>query len=101
MDHFAEEINQKYLMNKKHKRTFIVLNYIEHLLILSSVITGCVSISAFGSLVAIPVGITSCATVLKNFQTTAGTKNYKSMIKKIRKKHDKIELLAKTMLNAI
>ena len=36
-----------------------VFNYIEHLLILVSAITGCVSSSAFASLVGIPVGITS------------------------------------------
>ena len=30
------------LMNKKHKKVFKPLNYIEHLLILGSVVTGCV-----------------------------------------------------------
>ena len=43
-------------MSEKHKRVF---NYIEHLLILVSAITGCVSSSAFASLVGIPAGITS------------------------------------------
>ena len=38
-----------------------VLNYIQHLLILVSTVTGCVSISAFASLVGIPVGIGSYA----------------------------------------
>ena len=35
------------------------LNYVEHLFILVLTITGCVSISAFASLVCVPVGITS------------------------------------------
>ena len=48
-------------MSKKHKKVCIVLNYIEHLLILVSTITGCLSISAFAYLVGIPVGITSSA----------------------------------------
>ena len=45
----------------------MVLNYIEHLLILSSLVTGCVLIClyAFYSLVGIPVGITSSAIGLK------------------------------------
>ena len=43
-------------MSKKHKE---VLNYINHSLIVISTITGCVSISAFASLVGIPIGIAS------------------------------------------
>ena len=39
----------------------MVLNYIEHLPILSSVVTGCVSIPDFPSLVDILIGITSSA----------------------------------------
>ena len=38
---------------------FTTLNYIERFLILGSTITGCISISAFASLVGIPIGITS------------------------------------------
>ena len=42
-----------------------VLNYIEHLLILVSTVTGCISIFAFASLVGIQVDITSSAVGLK------------------------------------
>ena len=52
-------------MCKKHKKVCGVLNYIEHLLILVSTVTGCVSIFAFASLVGIPVDITSSAVGLK------------------------------------
>ena len=44
-------------MSKKHKKVCRVLNYIDHLLFVISTITGCVSISAFASLVGIPIGI--------------------------------------------
>ena len=37
------------------------LNYVENLLILASTVTGCISISAFASLVCVPVSITSSA----------------------------------------
>ena len=50
-----EEINQNQLMSKKHKKVYRVLNYIDQLLILVSTVTGCVSISAFASLVGIPI----------------------------------------------
>ena len=50
----------------------MVLNYIEHLLILVSTITSCVSIFAFTSLVGIPIGITSSAIGLKICVITVG-----------------------------
>ena len=45
-------------MSEKYKKTCKYLNYVEHLLILVSAVNGCVSISAFASLVAISVGVT-------------------------------------------
>ena len=88
-------------MNKKHKKVCTTSNYIEHFLIFASTITGCVSISAFASLVGIPIGIASSTIGLKICVITAGIKKYKSIIKKKKKKHDKIVLLAKSKLNSI
>ena len=88
-------------MSKKHKSVCITLNYIEYFIVLSSTITGCISISAFASLVGIPIGITSSAIGLKICAITAPIKKYKSIIKKKNKKHDKIVLLAKSKLNSI
>ena len=59
------------------------------MLILVSTVTDCVSISALASLVCVPVGITSSAVGIKICAITAGIKNYKSIIKKKKKKHDK------------
>ena len=73
----------------------------EHLLILTSAVTGCVSISAFSSLVGLPIGTASSAVALKICAINAGIKKYKSIIKKKRKKHDKIVLLVKTKLKTI
>ena len=100
-DYFLKEIEQNVLMSEKHKKVCTTLNYIEHFLILASTITGCVSISAFASLIGIPIGITSSAIGLKICAITAGIKTYKSIIKKRKKKHDKIVLLAKSKLNNI
>ena len=60
-NYFITEINQNEFMSKKHKKVCRVLNYIKHLLVLVPAVTGCVSISAFASLVGIPIGITSSA----------------------------------------
>ena len=52
-------------------------------------------------MVGISIGITSPAIGLKICAVTAGVKKYKSIIKKKKKKHDKIVLLAKSKLNSI
>ena len=88
------------MKSKKHEKTFITLNYVEHFLILASRVTGCVSISAFALLVAIPIGITSSEATIKIWVITAETKKYKSIIKK-RSKCDKIVLLGRVKLNAV
>ena len=69
------------------------------MLIITSIITGYVIISTFDSLVGVPIGITSSAIGLKTCAITAVIKKFKSIIKKKRKKHDKIVLLAKSILN--
>ena len=53
------EIKHNDLMSEKYKKTCKYLNYVENLLILASTVPGCLSISAFSSLVCVPVGITS------------------------------------------
>ena len=89
------------MKSTKQKRICTTLNYIENFLILASSITGCTSISASSSLIGIPIGIMSPAIGLKICAIAAGIKRYKSIIKKKKKKHDKIALLAKSKLNSI
>ena len=67
-NYFIKEINQNELMSRKHKEICRGFNYIEHLFVLNSAVTGCVSISALASLVGIPAGITSSAIALKYVQ---------------------------------
>ena len=64
-NYLIEEINRNELMSKKYKKFCRVLNYIDHSLIVISTITGYVSISAFASLIGIPIGITSYTIGLK------------------------------------
>ena len=63
-------------MSKEHKNFCRDLNYIDHSLIEIVTITGCVSISAFASLVG------SSTIRLKTCVITAAIKRYKSIIKK-------------------
>ena len=100
-NYFLEDIEQNELMSRKHKKVCTTPNYIEYFLTLVSTITGCILISTFTSLLGILIEITSSATGLKICAITAGIKKYKSIIKKKKKKHDKIVLLTKSELNSI
>ena len=88
-------------MSRKQKKICTTLNYVELFLILASTVTGCVSISAFASLLGIPIGITNSVKVLETCGIVAGIEKYQSIITKKKKKHDKIELLARSKLNSI
>ena len=67
-------LKQNELMSKKHKKVCTTLNYIQDFLILASTITGCTSMSAFASLLGIPLGVTSSAIELKICAIAAGIK---------------------------
>ena len=88
-------------MSRKHKKVCTTVNDVEHFLTLAFKITGCISIFAFASLLGIPIGIVISAVGLKVCAIAAGIKNYKSIIKKKKKKHDKIVLLGKSKLNSL
>ena len=88
-------------MSRMHKNVCTPLNYIENFLILAFTSTACISISAFTFFIGIHTGITSSATKLKICAITVGIKKYNSIIKKKKKKHIKIVLLAEPKLNSV
>ena len=49
-NYFLEEIERNELMRKKNKKVCTTLNYIEHILILASAITGWISTSTLAYL---------------------------------------------------
>ena len=80
-----EEIKHNDLRSEKHKKTSKYLHYVEHLFILASTSTNCVSVSAFTSLVCVPIGTASSAVGIKICAMITGIKIYKSIIKKKKK----------------
>ena len=83
-------------MSKKHKIICTALNYTEQFLVLTSVVTRYISISAFTSLLDFPIGIANSAVGLEICAIHVGIEKYKSITKKKKKKHDKILLLARS-----
>ena len=94
-NYLSEEIDHNDSMNRKFKKTCKYLNYVEHLIILVSTVTGCV-IAGFALLVCVSVGIAGSVLGIK-----IGIKRYKSIIKKKKREHDGIVLLGRAKLNAI
>ena len=84
-NYLLAEIKRNDLMSEKYKKTCKYLNYAKSLLILASTIIGCVLISAFASLVCVPVDIESSPGGLKIGAITPVIKKYKSIIKKRRR----------------
>ena len=72
------EIKQNALISEKYEKTCKQISYVEHLLILAWTVTGCVSFSAFDSLVSISVDIRSFALGIKICVITSVMKKYKS-----------------------
>ena len=97
-NYFLEEIEQNELMSWKHKKVCTTLNYVKRFLVLAYTITRYIQISAFASLIGIPIGMTSYGIGLKICAITAEIKKYKSIIKKKKKRHDKIVLSSKSKL---
>ena len=66
-----DEIKYNDLMHEQYKNTCKYLNYTEHLLILRSTVTGCISVLPFAPSVCVPVGITGSAVGINNCAITA------------------------------
>ena len=88
-------------MSRRYKKVSTTLIYCQHIFIFASAITGCISISAFVSLLDISIGIASSRVGLKICVSAAVIKKNKSIIKKKKKKHDKTVLPANSKLNKI
>ena len=69
-------------MSEVYKKKYKHWNNVELLIILVSAVTGRVPISAFASLVCVPVGIMSSAVGIKICEITAEIKKDKSIMKK-------------------
>ena len=79
-NYFVEVIEQNEFSSEKHNKICTTLNYIEHFLILASLVTKRISISAFAFLVGISIGS------LKNlWNNCSNFKKYKSIIKEKRR----------------
>ena len=99
--YFLGEIEQNELISNKHKKVCTTLNYIEYFIILASTITGMYFNFCFCFFAWCSYWNYDSAIGLKICPRTKGIKRNKSIIKKKKKKHDKIVLAAKFKSNSI
>ena len=78
-NYLLEEIKHNDLMSEKYQKVCRALNYFEHFLVFASAVSGCVSTSAFASLIAAPVGTVTSAVGLKNYIITARIKSIRKL----------------------
>ena len=100
-NYFREEINQRKSYSKKLSKYVAAFDNIDKILIVLSAANDGVSISSFTSIIGAPVEMANANFTLIFSLTTGITKKLLSTIRKKRKKHDKILILAKSKLNSI
>ena len=99
--YFINEISRRKWCSHKLNKYITILNYIDKILVILSARTGGVSIISFTSVIGAPVGIVSASFTLVFSLTTGIVKKILGILRKKRKKHDKILMLAKSIFSSI
>ena len=94
-DYFVAEIKERELMSKRLSKYIASFDYFDKSLIVLSVATGSISITSFATVIEAPVGMMSASFSLAFSITTGFVKRFlKTTRNKMKKKHDKIVMLA-------
>ena len=99
--YFLNEIEAREQIGKKMKRFNTITGIVDTGLIISTVITGGISIAAFASGVGLPVGIALSGTSLLLSLATAITRKSFKIFTVKQEKHDAIKLLGQSKLDSI
>ena len=97
---FIEEIIQRKSCRQKLNKYITNFDYIDKILVVLSATSGGVSIISFTNVIGAPVGIASASFTLIFSLTTGIVKKLLNMRRK-KKRHDKVLILAKSKLNSI
>ena len=100
-DYFLAEIIETELISKTISKYIASLDYFDKSLNVLSTLSGSISIALFASVIGAPAG-TIGASCGFTFSVTSGfVKRFLKAIKKKKKKHNKIVMLARSKLNSI
>ena len=98
-DYFVTDIKKRELMSKKLSKYISFFDHFDKSLIVLSVTSSSVSIASFATVIGIPIGIASASLTF-----SLRTRLVKRLLKATRnkkKKHNKIDMLARSKLNSI
>ena len=100
-NYFYQEINQQKSYSKKLNKYVTIFDYIDKILIILSATSSGISIISFSSTIGVSAGVVSASLTLIFSITTGIVKKLLDIIRKKKKRHDKIIMLAKSKLNSI
>ena len=100
-NYFYQEINQQKSYSKKLNKYVTIFDYIDKILIILSVTSSGISIISFASAIGASAGVVSASLTLIFSITTGIVKKLLDIIRKKKKRHNKIIMLAKSKLNSI
>ena len=100
-DYFNNEINDRTDIIKKLNKYIVSFGYLDKMFIAWSASFGTLSIASHATVIGIPVGIAGSSLTLIFTISTGVNKSLLRVIKKRKKKHNKIIALAKSKLNTI
>ena len=100
-NYFYQEINQQKSYSKKLNKYVTIFDYIDKILIILSVTSSGISIISFASAIGALAKVVSASLTLIFSITTGIVKKLLDIIRKKKKRHDKIIMLAKSKLNSI
>ena len=100
-DYFVAEIKERELICKRLSKYIASLEHFDKSLIVLSLTTGSISIASFATVIGAPLGITSASFSLAFSISTGIIKNLWKITRNKKKKHNKIDILARSKLNSI
>ena len=100
-DYLNSEIKERKDVVKKISKYIVALDYADKLFITLSASLGTLSIASYAAVVGIPAGIAGASLTLIFTATTGVVKTLLNIMRKKKKKHNKIIALARSKLNII
>ena len=100
-DYLNAEIKERKDVVKKISKYIVAFDYVDKLFITLSASFGTLSISSYGTIVGIPVGVAEASLTLIFTVTTGAVKKLLNITRKKKKKHNKIVALVRSKLNII
>ena len=100
-NYFINEINERESYSKKLNKYVTIFDYIDKILIILSLTSSEISIISFASAIGALAGVVSASLTLIFSITTGIVKKLLDIIRKKKKRHNKIIMLAKSKLNSI